>query len=61
MKYYRVIVSFLVEAEEDYTAQQKAISGKALLHYIKGVEQAPPEIEATINQLIQSRPEKGLW
>ncbi len=60
MKYYKIIVAYLVEADDPATAQQKAVINHATLTTIVSVDEVTDAVEQVIHTYHHPQPDKGL-
>ena len=61
MKYYKIVVAYVVDADDEPTAQQKAVINKAIITKVVKVENVTAQVEPLIHKAHHPQPEKGLY
>jgi len=61
MRYYAVVVVYVVEADDELSAQQKALSDTSIHKFTLQVEDVSAQVAAIIHRMNHPHPEKGLW
>ncbi len=61
MKYYAVAVVYVVEADDEQSAKQKALSGVSIHKFFFRVEDFTAKVAEIVHRTTHPRPEKGLW
>ncbi len=61
MQYYKVIVAYLVQSDDEETAQQQTTLVNALLTSVVSVTDVTEPVEQVIHKYHHPQPEKGLY
>ena len=56
MKYYKIVVAYVVDADDPATAQQKAVINKAIITKVVKVENVTAQVEPLIQKMHHPEP-----